>query len=121
MGTVKTSKFKQQIVVLQFPTHLTILLLTILSFTTMKMNTSTGFTVTKRRKSVRIRGQRQPQTTLWDRFQIFPHGFLLFATVSLVAMAIVASPGRDLRRRMLSEAEYKNFSRKKLFWMYGLG
>merc|ERR1711964_443072 len=32
---------------------------------------------------------RQPEPTLWDRFELFPHGFLLFAVVCLVSMAIV--------------------------------
>merc|ERR1711964_101477 len=43
---------------------------------------------------------RRPSATFCSRFEIFPHGFLLYAFASLVCMAIVASPGDYVRRRL---------------------
>merc|ERR1711964_732787 len=51
-------------------------------------------------KRFRIRGQRQLQSTLCDRFEIFPHGFLLFAAASLAWVLV-----DEIRRRLAPEPE----------------
>jgi len=54
-------------------------------------NTTIGF------PKSRTHRQRHPPT-LWDRFEIFTHGFLLFATIFLIAMAYVLHSGSFRRR-----------------------